>query len=87
MVRIVKLTLHPSHVKDFINHFETVKESINSFPGCLGMQLLQDKTDENIVFTYSSWESEQDLENYRNSELFKSIWPTVKSWFDAKAEA
>lgn len=87
MVRIVKLTLKPSHVDDFLNHFETVKTSINDFPGCLGMQLLQDKKGGNILFTYSKWETEQDLENYRNSALFKSIWPTVKNWFEAKAEA
>ena len=87
MIRIVKLTLKPEYVNDFLNHFESVKNDINSFPGCKGIKLLQDKKDENILFTYSQWESEDDLENYRSSDLFQSIWPTVKQWFGGKAEA
>lgn len=87
MIRIVKLTLKPEYVNNFLNHFETVKNDINSFPGCNGMKLLQGKKESNILFTYSEWSTEEDLENYRNSELFQSIWPTVKQWFSSKAEA
>jgi len=87
MIRIVKLTLKPEYVEDFLNHFETVKNDINAFPGCQGMRLLQEKKAGNILFTYSQWKSNNDLENYRNSKLFLSIWPTVKQWFEAKAEA
>lgn len=87
MIRIVKLTLKPNHVNDFLNHFETVKNDINAFPGCEGMKLLQGKKESNILFTYSQWKAEEDLESYRNSDLFQSIWPTVKQWFAARAEA
>ena len=87
MTRLVKLTLKKEHVTDFITHFDTVKEKINAFPGCIGMKLLRDNNTPGIVFTYSEWDSEEDLENYRTSELFASIWPTVKQWFDQKAEA
>ncbi len=87
MIRIVKLTLDPNHLDDFINHFETVKDKINRFPGCLGMQLLLDKKTKGILFTYSEWENEEALNNYRNSELFGQIWPTVKQWFISKPEA
>ena len=87
MVRLVKLTLKIEHTQDFIQHFDTVKEKINAFPGCKGMKLLRDKNNPQVVFTYSEWNADSDLENYRNSELFASIWPTVKQWFDQKAEA
>lgn len=87
MTRLVKLTLKEEHVNDFIAHFDTVKEKINAFPGCIGMKLLRDKNTPGIVFTFSEWESEADLENYRTSKLFASIWPTVKQWFEHKAEA
>lgn len=87
MIRIVKLTLDPEKLDDFIKHFDTVKNDINTFPGCLGMQLLTDKNKKGVVFTYSKWENEAALENYRNSTLFQSIWPTVKQWFVAKPEA
>jgi len=84
MIRIVQLTFKEEHVQDFLDHFETVKHAINNFPGCIGMKLLKDKKQKGVVFTYSEWESEQDLENYRNSELFGGIWPKVKQWFDDK---
>jgi len=87
MIRIVKLTLKTEHIDDFINHFETVKHKINAFPGCLGMKMLRDRKDPKIIFTYSKWKEEEDLENYRKSELFGEVWPVVKRWFDAKAEA
>ncbi len=87
MIRIVKLTFEPEHIAAFLAHFETVKEKINAFEGCQGMQLLQSKKEPNVVFTYSKWNSEDDLNNYRNSALFAAIWPKVKTWFSAKPEA
>lgn len=87
MIRIVKLTFKDEHVNDFLNHFETVKHDINGFPGCLGMKLLRDKQNTNIFFTYSSWENPEDLEHYRKSSLFGSIWPVVKGWFREPAQA
>lgn len=87
MIRIVKLTFKPEHVEDFLNHFQTVKNDINSFPGCLGMKLLRDQDKRNVFFTYSQWKNNSDLDNYRRSELFGGIWPKVKLWFDDKAEA
>jgi heme-degrading monooxygenase HmoA len=87
MIRIVKLTFKPEHVQDFLEHFETVKQDINGFPGCRGMKLLQHQDVSNIFFTFSEWNSNDDLNNYRKSELFGGIWPKVKLWFDQKAEA
>ena len=85
--RIVKLEFHPEKMKDFLDFFDEVKFKVNAFSGCKGMQLLRDKSNENIVFTYSIWESEADLENYRTSETFSKIWPVIKQWFAAKPEA
>ncbi|PKR80974.1 antibiotic biosynthesis monooxygenase [Brumimicrobium salinarum] len=87
MIRWVKLTLKEENVKDFIAHFDTVKEKINAFPGCRGMKMLSDKDSANVFFTYSEWDTEEDLENYRHSALFGEVWPTVKQWFLKPAEA
>lgn len=87
MIRIVKLSFYPQHLDDFLTHFETVKNKINQFPGCEGMQLLLDKKNKGVVFTYSQWENEHALEKYRNSELFSGIWPKVKKWFNDKPQA
>lgn len=50
------------------------------------MSLLQDDENPNIVFTYSEWDSEEDLDNYRNSEAFRGYWPKIKGLLDKKTE-
>jgi heme-degrading monooxygenase HmoA len=73
--------------EEFLNLFERVKDNIRNFPGCKGLLLLRDKKNPEIMFTYSQWESENDLEAYRNSELFAATWKDTKNKFAFKAEA
>lgn len=87
ITRIVKLEFQEDRINDFLIFFESIKEKVNNFPGCLGMQLLQDKSNPTIIFTYSHWEDENDLDAYRLSETFGTIWPTIKLWFAKPAEA
>jgi len=87
ITRIVKLHFQEDRIQDFLDFFETVKYKVSSFPNCHGMKLLQDVHQPHIVFTYSLWESEDDLNIYRDSELFGNVWPTIKPWFAMKAEA
>ncbi len=85
--RIVKMEFEEENISSFLSNFETVKEKIRSFPGCTFLELYQDKNDSTIFFTYSRWENESDLENYRNSDLFKNVWATTKPMFRSKAQA
>jgi heme-degrading monooxygenase HmoA len=39
------------------------------------------------MFTYSQWESEAHLNNYRASDLFAVTWRDTKAKFAHKAEA
>ena len=71
----------------FLTNFESVRQNIRNFPGCQHLKLLQDKNDTTIYFTYSKWDTESDLETYRNSALFKEIWATTKPKFRSKAAA
>ncbi len=87
MIRIVKLTFTEDKTTDFLAFFDTIKHIVNNFPGCEGMKLLQDIHNPNIIMTYSHWKEEQDLENYRVSPEFQTIWSTIKPWFSQKAEA
>ena len=87
MIRIVKLTFKPEHSSDFVVFISNYREQISNFEGCEGVQFLNDKSNPNIFFTYSHWKHESSLEHYRNSELFKTVWSTVKQWFESKAEA
>ncbi|MAL60822.1 MAG: antibiotic biosynthesis monooxygenase [Flavobacteriaceae bacterium] len=85
--RIVKMVFEPQHIPIFLNNFEEVKEKIRGFEGCEFLELYRDKNQENIFFTYSRWNAEVDLENYRNSDLFKEVWSVTKPMFKEKAEA
>lgn len=85
--RIVKMTFRPEEVDNFLNLFEEVKHKIRGSEGCAGLTLLADIKQTNILFTYSYWQSEDDLNAYRDSELFASTWRDTKSKFASKAEA
>ncbi len=84
--RIVKMQFEKENIAAFLSNFETVKEKIRNFPGCTFLELYNDKKDETIFFTYSRWNEEADLENYRSSKLFKEVWSVTKPMFKEKAE-
>jgi heme-degrading monooxygenase HmoA len=86
-IRIVKMKFKEEHRAAFEENFERNKDKIRAFPGCQRLELLHDKNDPSIYFTYSYWNSDNDLENYRSSELFKGVWAFTKTLFDAKPEA
>lgn len=86
-VRIVKMSFHTKHISKFLEMFEEKKQLIRNSDGCLLLELYQDKTNPEIFFTYSYWENVQDLENYRNSNLFKNVWAKTKTFFNDKPEA
>ncbi|MBK8489858.1 MAG: antibiotic biosynthesis monooxygenase [Saprospirales bacterium] len=85
--RIVKLTFHSELVPQFLELFESTKERIRHFPGCLHLELLRDMGRGNVFFTYSFWENEAALNAYRDSELFQETWTKTKALFEKKAEA
>lgn len=86
-VRIVKMGFDETHIDTFLADFEVNKERVRTFKGCRFLELYRDKNQTNIFFTYSYWESESDLENYRQSDLFKGIWNKTKALFNMKPEA
>ena len=86
-VRMVKLSFHEEHISTFLENFDLMKEKIRNAEGNRLLELYQDKTNKSIFFTYSYWETEQDLENYRNSELFYDVWTFTKKLFNDKPEA
>lgn len=85
--RIVKMEFRNEEIPKFLSNFEKIKEKIRAFEGCTYLELYQDKNNKDVFFTYSRWENESDLESYRTSELFKSVWATTKPMFRSKAQA
>ena len=87
IVRIVKMSFREENIQDFLEIFEASKQKIRNFEGVEHLELLRQANAGNIFFTYSLWRSEKELENYRQSELFKEVWAKTKALFSAKAEA
>ncbi|MEE9363678.1 MAG: antibiotic biosynthesis monooxygenase [Cellulophaga sp.] len=87
LVRIVKLTFKREHIEKFQQIFEDSKEAIRGTEGCCFLELYQDKGNPCLFFTYSHWNTETDLDTYRNSEFFKSVWKKTKTLFSDKPEA
>lgn len=87
LIRIVKMSFAPENVAPFLENFEQMKSEIRNAPGNRFLELYRDRNNPGIFFTYSFWESEEDLENYRRSELFSGVWSFTKKLFNAKPEA
>lgn len=87
IIRIVKMDFKPEEVITFNNLFEAYKSQIRAREGCTHLHLLQDITVPTIFFTYSHWQTEADLNSYRNSALFEEVWAKTKVLFQAKPEA
>ncbi len=83
LIRIVRLTLKPEKLDDFLLMFETIKTKIRKSDGCEHLELLQDAGFPNIVATYSLWRNEEALNAYRHSALFKEVWSETKTMFAA----
>lgn len=80
----------PEKAEGFEKVFESRRDLIAGFDGCLGVELLREErmSDQGIVyFTRSIWINEESLEKYRHSQLFADTWAETKSRFAGKPEA
>ena len=87
ITRIVKMKFQEQYIDDFKNFTKDIKDIIRNQEGCTYLDILQDARNPNIFFTYSRWNSEIDLNNYRQTDFFRNIWPKTKEWFSDKPEA
>ena len=81
------MSFHEENIPKFMENFNLIKEKIRNSPGNRYLELYQDKNNPCIFFTYSFWETEEDLENYRKSVLFDDVWTFTKKLFNDKPEA
>ena len=86
-VRIVKMEFQEDKIDEFLTNFNSVNNKIRNQPGNRLLELYRDKQQNNIFFTYSYWEKEEDLNNYKKTELFKEVWAKTKVLFNAKPQA
>jgi len=87
ITRIVKMTFKPENIDGFREIFGAYQKQIRAFDGCSGVDLMKDLNNECVYFTLSYWNTEDDLNSYRESYIFKNTWSKVKPMFSEKAEA
>jgi heme-degrading monooxygenase HmoA len=87
IVRIVKMHFKRGHVETFLEIFQQHKKAIRNVAGCTHLELLRDVHNPLSYATLSHWDSERDLESYRNSELFRDVWGRVKVLFGSPTQA
>lgn len=74
-------------LNEFLFFLKENQWQIRQFPGCQMVEILQSETRPELIFTHSHWDSEKDLENYRNSDLFNYVWGNTKIHFAERPEA
>lgn len=85
--RIVKLDFTTESLNKVRPLFESIAPKVRGASGCKHLEILFDRKSRGKVITYSYWEREEDLEAYRQSELFRSFWDSIKPHFSKPAEA
>ena len=81
------MTFREDEIQSFKQIFAESAALIQSFEGCGEVKLMRDMSHNNVFFTLSKWETEEHLQIYRSSILFKTTWARVKPLFSEKAEA
>lgn len=87
IVRIVKLNFKQAFLPQAQEILEVHGPKVRAREGCTHLQILQDKHDPRTYFTISHWTSEEALNAYRNSEVFREFWPSIKVGFETPAQA
>ncbi|MFZ6051565.1 putative quinol monooxygenase [Halocola ammonii] len=87
LIRIVKMTFQPEKVDEFLELFDSKKEAIRATEGCEHLELIRQIDQPNVMMTYSFWRGEEHLKNYKNTDVFKEVWPKTKALFAARPEA
>jgi hypothetical protein len=71
----------------FLELFKKHRVAMASVEGCHSLEMFSVADKPFSYATISKWESATHLENYRQSELFNTIWKKIKPTFASKAEA
>ena len=87
LTRIVQMTFEKENIPSFERIFKASRPRIRTFPGCTHLELLQDADNPQVFFTYSRWESEADLQAYRESDFFREVWGRTKKLFAERPRA
>ena len=88
VTRIVKMSFDKKNAEQFLEIFNEHRNLIRAAEGCTYLELWQTEEEHStLFFTHSKWDSEEHLNNYRHSDIFKIVWPKTKSLFNSQPQA
>lgn len=87
IIRIVRMHFTEAGVDEFLSIFNKNKVAIRNFEGCTHVELLRDLDDPTCFTTLSYWNTADNLNAYRKSQLFEEVWGQVKSLFAERSQA
>ena len=73
ITRIIKLTVNITP-EDFLKYMSSIKSGFDDFEGCVQLEVLRGKIDEDVFFIYTIWENNAVLNKFRKSEFNKKFW-------------
>ncbi|MBE9467115.1 MAG: antibiotic biosynthesis monooxygenase [Bacteroidetes bacterium] len=80
ITRIIKFRIAPANTDVFKQFIALIKKDFSTIKGCKNREILNDKEDKDVYFMYTIWESEFKLNQYRKSELNKTLWTKLNQW-------
>ena len=88
VTRIVKMSFDKTNANLFLEIFNEHRNQIRAAEGCTYLELWQTEEEHStLFFTHSKWDSEEHLNNYRHSDIFKIVWPKTKALFNSQPQA
>ncbi len=85
--RLVELQLKAENIDKAKILLSDIAPQVKAMPGCSHLEILMDLHDRCHITTYSHWDSEADLDTYRQTDTFKNFWAEVKPMFAKPAKA
>jgi quinol monooxygenase YgiN len=81
-MRILKLNVDTKFIEEFkVFYEETVEPKLQAVDGCLFASLIKSKPDKDEFVSLTFWKTQQQAENYENSDVFKNLYEQAKKYF------
>jgi len=87
ITRIIKFKIEPVNADDFKQFIASIKDDFSTIKGCKNMEILNDKEDKDVYFMYTIWDTEFKLNQYRKSEINKTLWSKLQEWSKKEPQA
>ncbi len=78
ILRVVKLKVDPRKMEAFQLFMENLHDEKLRLNGCLHFDFFNERQNPNIFYSYTIWEHEKFLKQYKKTDLFKEVVQTLR---------